>query len=177
MGNKVIKLTESDLHGIIKESIKGILSEADYKTAFNAYDASYNRKKDYYNPDDKIFELISKMFEVSQLLKDRNSFSHSSHPSESNSQAFKLSKELDSVALKLEKFFTRKRNQNDNLESFYHDKVKEKFNGRLPHEVGRDISNKYKEFELSGEDDWDTYRNNHLSPDEINFDKMTNYEK
>ena len=36
MNKKLIRLTESDLHGIVKESVNRVLTELDWKTYANA---------------------------------------------------------------------------------------------------------------------------------------------
>lgn len=51
---QLIRLTESDLHRIIKESVNNILSELDWKTYQNAAETSYNKAFDkdiFYNRD------------------------------------------------------------------------------------------------------------------------------
>ena len=44
---KIIRLTESDLHGIIRNSVNKILSELDWRTYANAANKSAERQKDY----------------------------------------------------------------------------------------------------------------------------------
>lgn len=40
---KIVKLTESDLHRVIKESVNNILSELDWRTYQSASDKAYNK--------------------------------------------------------------------------------------------------------------------------------------
>ena len=42
MNKKFIRLTESDLHKIIKESVSRVLNEMDWKTYMNASRKAYN---------------------------------------------------------------------------------------------------------------------------------------
>ena len=49
MDKKIIRLTESDLHNIVKESVNKILSEMDWKTYANAAQKSYARGEDRAN--------------------------------------------------------------------------------------------------------------------------------
>ena len=44
---KIVRLTESDLHGIIRNSVNKILSELDWRTYANAANKSAERQKDY----------------------------------------------------------------------------------------------------------------------------------
>ena len=43
MNKRLIRLTESDLHRIVKESVNKVLTELDWKTYMNAADKSYER--------------------------------------------------------------------------------------------------------------------------------------
>ena len=43
MNKRLIRLTESDLHNIVKESVNKVLTELDWKTYMNAADKSYER--------------------------------------------------------------------------------------------------------------------------------------
>ena len=43
MNKKLIRLTESDLHRIVRESVNNVLTELDWKTYANAADKSYKR--------------------------------------------------------------------------------------------------------------------------------------
>ena len=47
---KIVRLTESDLHGIIRNSVNKILSELDWRTYANAANKSSDRAAEY---DDK----------------------------------------------------------------------------------------------------------------------------
>ena len=50
---KKIKLTESDLHNIIKESVNNILSELDWRTYDNASEKAYRLSDEANNPYEK----------------------------------------------------------------------------------------------------------------------------
>ena len=55
MNKKLVRLTESDLHKIVKESVNQVLTELDWKTYMNAADKSYERGpmfQTYVNPNE-----------------------------------------------------------------------------------------------------------------------------
>lgn len=45
MGKQIIRLTEEDLHNIIKESVKKVITELDWKTYMNAAHKDSNRRR------------------------------------------------------------------------------------------------------------------------------------
>jgi len=52
MAKKIIKLTESDLHNIIKESVKNLLTELDWRT----YDSAANKLAKQEHPYESDYE-------------------------------------------------------------------------------------------------------------------------
>lgn len=79
MNKKVIRLTESDLHKIIKESVSRVLSEADWKTYMNA---SRKRKQQA----DDMRARYKKDFPNSSISTDRNSLDDKADDLESHAQ-------------------------------------------------------------------------------------------
>ena len=67
MNKKLIRLTESDLHNIVKESVNKILSEMDWKTYANARDKQplrYSRELGSYDPNtyhNRLFALTKEL--------------------------------------------------------------------------------------------------------------------
>ena len=64
MSKQILKLTENDLHNIIKESVNKILSELDWRTYHNAAKSDYDKRRSqkFANMRDKEF---NKQFEYS----------------------------------------------------------------------------------------------------------------
>lgn len=60
MNKKLIRLTESDLHRIIKESVNNILTELDWKTYTNSSKKSYDN--DDYDRAEKFADAATKSF-------------------------------------------------------------------------------------------------------------------
>lgn len=67
MKKQIIRLTEEDLHNIISESVKKVITELDWKTYMNA---SKGRKKQA----DDIRDMYSKSFPNSDLANGRNPY-------------------------------------------------------------------------------------------------------
>ena len=62
---QVIRLTEGDLHRIIKESVDNILSELDWKTYANAAKKRYQQSKE--KPQDR--KLFDKAYKLGKKAK------------------------------------------------------------------------------------------------------------
>lgn len=74
---KVLRLTESELHGLIKESVNNILQELDWRTYANAANKSAKRKGEYdsksneHKPYDWMFGIGKKRNEKFKKLSDK----------------------------------------------------------------------------------------------------------
>lgn len=171
MKNNKIKLSESDLHRIIKESVKNILSEVDWNVAADASKAS-NDIYDILEDAWAGFEDASNLL-ISALngIDDRGYRVDNSHSLPSYSQGAKLSQELSSLKEKIYSYINRKHKQSNNLNQMSDNKFKDAFNNKTYDEVENDIDNKFNDYLDSNESNWNSYRNKNLSPDEIKFDK------
>lgn len=68
MSKKLIRLTEGDLHRIIKESVNNILSEMDWKTYMNA--AKARQEQGNYKSSDKLMKHAQQQFNKKHGLND-----------------------------------------------------------------------------------------------------------
>lgn len=69
MERKLIRLTESDLHRIVKESVNGIIAEMNYKTYANAAKKRYQQWKDEKDPE-KREKLYNSYWDLKNMAKE-----------------------------------------------------------------------------------------------------------
>jgi hypothetical protein len=62
MSKKLVRLTEDDLHRIIKESVNNILTELDWKTYANAADKRRKQGKNAYDLEQAASKALSKKY-------------------------------------------------------------------------------------------------------------------
>ena len=167
---KCLKLSESQFKKLIGESVKSILSEISWATAKDASEKSENRVDllDYAWYD---FETASELLiKALNGIDDRGYYNDYSDPQPSNTQGPKLAKDLENLTDRLRDYYNRKKQQSQNLQKHADTKFSNTFNGRNFNQVADDIEDAREKYWDSDERSWDSYREKHLTPDEIDFD-------
>lgn len=153
MGNKV-RLTESQLKNIIKESVKTVLKESDWRTAADAahkanytysYDMAMNRFEDFKKAARKLMAILYKSPEAS-----------------------KIARQLEYILIDAEKFCSRKEKQAENLDNLAKDSFNKRFGGRSQADMERHIDDLYDEHGWENMEDAD-WRKANLSPEDNEF--------
>lgn len=153
MKKETIQLTEVEFKKLVSESVKEIISEIDWKTAYNASHKS-NNEYDYdvlkYRFDD--FNESAREFMKVLYKSPRGS---------------EFAKELAMFLIDVEKFCIRKHKQADTLSHQSDDKFKQTF-GKTRREMDNHINGLYNQhgWENMEDDDW---RRENLSPEEIDY--------
>lgn len=170
---EVIKVNESQFKTLIENSVKEILSEISWDTAMDATKKSDNRVNilldawdDFkYAADD----LIQALHGLDTKGYNNNDVQHL------DGQGPKLGKEMENLVNKINYYITRKQAQLSNLDTHAKQKFSNAFGGRNFDQVSNDIDKKRDDYYFGpdrDEDmDWNTYKQKHLTPDEIKFDK------
>lgn len=167
---KCLKLSEYQFKKLIGESVKNILSEISWSTAREASAKSENRVDllDYawYDFETAAETLIKSL----NGIDERGYYTDYSDPQPGNMQGPKLAKELENLTDKLRDYYERKKYQSQNLQKHADTKFSNTFNGRNFNQVADDIEDVREKYWDSDERSWDSYREKHLTPDEIDFD-------
>lgn len=74
MSKRTVRLTESDLHNIIKESVNNILSELDWKTYQSASDKSLSRAGSELNQQNIDYDKVQKYLKRAKDFDDEATF-------------------------------------------------------------------------------------------------------
>ena len=110
MNKKLIRLTESDLHRIVKESV----NEISNKLLSNALDYSENHYLDACQTVDKKFNDLCYYFETLTHRDDNGIGNY-----KENEEIYKIYQELCNLKNRYEKFFERKTSQFSNFQGEY----------------------------------------------------------
>ena len=166
----IIRLSESQFKNLVEDRVKGILSEISWYTSKEASEKSDNRvdmlEDAWYHFEESANNLIQTL---NGLDVRGHTYDHSD-PQALNTQGPKLGKELENLMVKIERYVNRKQQQKINLDYEASEKFNQAFNGRDFDQVRDDIAKIRDEYDDSGEYNWERYRQNRLTPSEIEFD-------
>ena len=166
-----MKLTEKEFNYILVESTKRILNEISWGTAEDAVKKSDNRLDMLEYAWDDFQNATTDMIRALQGIDPSGYADDDIQPS--STQGSKLAAKLEMLYNEINDFFHRKRRQKETLQNREKEKFNSSFGGRTFDEVGADNDRVFDNW-LNREDDekyvdWDTYKKQHMTPDEIDF--------
>lgn len=170
---EVIKVNESQFKTLIENSIRKVLNEISWDTAMDATKKSDNRVEMLVDAWSDFKETADYLIQALHGL-DTKGYNDDDvqHP---DTQGPKLSKEIENLLNKINPYITRKQAQLSNLDAHAKQKFSDAFGGRNFDQVSNDIDKKRDDYYFGPDKDedmdWNTYKQKHLTPDEIKFDK------
>lgn len=151
MGKQIIRLTESDLHQMVKESVNKILSELDWRTYANASKKARERGND---------ELANDFNRHITSNSSRNEFSTPSGPNSYDDTSVSISMDKDGKATPVGSRMMNRDGQRLQISGFgdengkydtFHSMHGDKYR-KNPSYLGPKAANRYKELEKQADD-------------------------
>lgn len=167
---KSMKLTEAQFKTLIEESVKRVLTEISWGTAEDAVKKSDNRvdmlKSALYDFSDASEQMIQ------ALNGQATETYYDDDVQPQNTQGPILARKIEALENEVMDYVKRKSKQLSSLSQHSQDKFNAAFDGRSYDEVADYIGDKWeKHFDEENYTPWDRYREQHLTPDEIEFNR------
>ena len=164
------KLNQSDLKYIVSEATRRIVNEISWGTAEDAVGKSDNRTGMLQNAMYDFEEASRQMVQALNGESTESWYDDDIQPQ--NTQGPRLAKKLAALEEEIWQYVSRKKKQMDSLSAYKQDKFNTAFGGRTYDEVADYIDDKWdKHFDEDNYVSWDEYKEQHLTPDEIEFSK------
>ena len=164
------KINQNELKYIISEATRRIVNEISWGTAEDAVEKSDNRVDMLNNAMYNFEEACQQMVQALNGEATESWYDDDIQPQ--NTQGPRLAKKLAALEEEIWQYVSRKKKQLDSLSAHKQDKFNTAFGGRTYDEVADYIDDKWdKHFDEDNYVSWDDYKEQHLTPDEIEFSK------